>query len=115
MLSWNDGATLLDCFESVRRRVYFQSVGIRADNGRCEGSLRPALSWIVARLAGGEDVEFVQYDRAAAEAGGGAEAKAQLSVTPAPGRQAVVQVGANLGYAGGSNFALTGALGRGLK
>lgn len=115
VLNWNGGAALLDCLESVRRSDYPDFATILADNGSHDGSPTLAAAWANARQAGGEDVRYVRYDRAQAEAGGDPEAEARLSAVPASGRLAVIEIGANLGYAAGNNVALKYAVARGFQ
>jgi hypothetical protein len=118
ILNWNGWKDTVECLESVFRSDYPNFRVVVCDNGSTDDSMANIKSWAEGRLdvATPRDhplrhltmpplrkpVEYVEYDRAAAEAGG----KANESDVPL----VLIHTGGNLGFAGGNNVGLRYAL-----
>lgn len=98
VLNWNGWADTIACLESLRRLDAAAPARlIVCDNGSTDGSAPRLAAWGRAAFGGA----FVRLDRAQAAAG----------VRPADGwRMALIDNGANLGFAGGNNVGVRWAL-----
>lgn len=117
LVNWKGWRDTLECLESVFRLDYPDYRVIVVDNGSGDGSVERIKEWAEGRLpadAGAaalarlstpalrKPLAYLEYDRAEAEAGGGA-GEAPL---------VIIQSGANLGFAGGNNVGLRYAMRR---
>lgn len=121
IVNWNGWGDTLECLESLFRSRMAPFPVVVCDNGSSDDSLHHIRAWAEGRLdvwspAAGEvrqhsyppvpkPVAYVQYDRAAAEAGGEPSDRSTPLV--------LIRAGANLGFAGGNNVALRYLLARG--
>jgi len=96
VLNWNGWQDTIECLESVFRNEYPRYQVIVCDNDSQDGSLGHIKAWAEGRL------EYVEYDRAQAEAGGDPKSS--------DARLVLIKTGANLGFAGGNNVGLRYAL-----
>jgi len=122
IVNWRGSSDTIECLESVFRSDYppgFQVV--ICDNGSGDGSLRRIREWAEGAPGGGADsreslrhlveppvrkpIEWAQLTRAEAEAGGSPESGSVPLV--------LVDVGENIGFAGGCNVGLRYLLSRG--
>jgi GT2 family glycosyltransferase len=120
LVNWNGWMDTLECLESVLRSTGPEVQVVVCDNDSGDGSLESIRMWAEGRLDAwvppssplrqrsfppvAKPVPYVEYDRATAERGGGAEADAA--------RLVLVRTGGNLGFAGGTNVGLRFALAR---
>jgi GT2 family glycosyltransferase len=118
VVNYNGWADTIECLESVFRNDYPNYRVIVVDNNSTNHSMEYIRAWAEGRLdvAASHDnplrhlsfppvpkpVAYVEYCRAEAEAGGGAEGKET--------RLVLIQNEANLGFAGGNNVAIRYAL-----
>jgi hypothetical protein len=106
ILNWNGAEDTVQCLESLRLQTVRGLRLVMVDNGSQDDSVRRVVEWCDTHRS---EVAAVFYDRKEAEAGGRVAGESLLS--QAPNRQlAVVQVGENLGFAGGSNVGIRYAL-----
>lgn len=120
ILNWNGWRDTIECFESVFRNNYKNYQVIVCDNDSHDGSLEYIKKWAEGELEifiqednplrhlafppVRKPIEYVEYEREEAEAGGRPEdSNAQLIL---------IQTGGNLGFAGGNNVGLRYALAR---
>ncbi len=120
LLNWNSWGDTLECLESVLRSSYGTYQVIVCDNDSRDGSMERFRAWSAGEQAApapageplrslsfppvSKPVASVEYERAAAEAGGDDRA--------ADARVVFIRTGANLGFAGGCNVGLRFALAR---
>ena len=97
LVNWSGWADTVACLESVLESDHPRFQVIVCDNASPDGSLEKLRAW-----AEGRGLPHAVLDRARAEAGGWREEE----------RVVLVATGANLGFAGGNNVALRGALAR---
>ena len=97
LVNWMGADDTIECLESVLSSDYPRFQVVVCDNASPDGSLEKLHGW-----AKGRGVPHRVLDRAAAEAGAWKEEN----------RVVLVATGANLGFAGGNNVALRGALAR---
>lgn len=121
LLNWRGAEDTIECLESVFRLNYPRFRVVVCDNDSGDGSLARIRAW-----AEGTDpfapashhpyweretttiakpIPLLEYDRAAAEAGGNPEGEDEPLV--------LIQTGANLGFAGGNNVGIRYVLARG--
>jgi hypothetical protein len=121
LLNWRGWADTIECLESVFRQRYGNFRVIVCDNDSPDDSVERIRAWAAGALAAGappghpmavlttppvpKPVEMVEYDRAAAEAGGDAGANGAPLV--------LIRTGGNLGFAAGNNVGIRYALARG--
>lgn len=121
IVNWNGWRDTIECLESVFRIEYPDYQVIVCDNGSTDGSLDHIKEWAAGRVCAPSSANrvlrhlvtppirkplpFAEYDRTAAEAGGHAE-RAGVPLI-------LVDVGTNLGFAGGCNVGMRFALARG--
>jgi len=120
IVNWNGWRDTLECLESVFRNDYPDFQVVVCDNDSTDGSLDRIKEWAAGRLCASsadgppcrsfttpaipKPIQFVELDRAQAEAGGH---------TRAPDVPlALIRTGGNLGFAGGNNVGLRYALAR---
>ena len=106
ILNWNGADDTVQCLESLRLQTVQPVRLVLVDNGSQDDSIRRIAEWGAAHRP---EVTAVWYDRKEAEAGGSEPGETLLA--HARGRQlAMVEVGENLGFAGGSNVGIRYAL-----
>ena len=120
IVNWNGWRDTIECLESVCRNDYPDFQVVVCDNDSTDGSLDRIKEWAAGRLCASsadgppcrsfttpaipKPIQFVELDRAQAEAGGH---------TRAPDVPlALIRTGGNLGFAGGNNVGLRYALAR---
>lgn len=121
LLNWQGWALTLECLESLLRQDYPSFQVIVCDNGSQDDSVERLRAWAAghqeAPVSGegflrdlvsppvSKPLTMVEYDRAAAEAGGGSDdADAQVIL---------LHTGGNVGFAAGNNVGLRYLLARG--
>lgn len=116
LVNWQGWADTVECLESLLRSDHERFQVVVCDNASPDGSLEKLKAWAEGHLEAApgawprlttppvaKPVPHRVLDRAQAEAGTWSEAD----------RLVLVATGANLGFAGGNNVALRGALARG--
>ncbi len=114
LVNWNGWADTIECLESVFRCDYRNYQVIVCDNGSEDGSLRYIPAWADGQLdvavsprhplreltfpPAAKPISFRLYDRRSAEAGGDDRG--------GDSRLILIDIGANLGFAGGVNVGL---------
>ena len=102
ILNWNGGADTVRCLESLRLQTVRPLRLVVIDNGSADDSIQQIATWIATHRS---EVTDIGYDRDAAESGGrdmdenGLAQKSGLQI-------ALIDVGENLGFAGGSNVGI---------
>ncbi len=120
ILNWNGWADTVECLESVFRNDHPDFRVVVCDNDSADGSLDHIAAWAEGREPAPattspgivalttppmtKPITYAAYDRAEAEAGGKPDEDPPLTL---------IQTGANLGFAGGTNVGLRYALARG--
>lgn len=126
VLNWNNWKDTVECLESLFASDYPDYFVVALDNGSTDGSEEKIRQWAEGRLRAesgfalynpsNKPMPYIMYDRKTAESGGLREKEETLyprlpSGIPHP--MALVQTGADLGYAGGNNIGLRFAIARG--
>ena len=116
LVNWNGWRDTIECLESVFRLDYPDFMVVGCDNASGDDSLAQIKSWAAGTLviraknpalaelvepAIPKPVEWVEYDRPTAEAGGSPDNDARL---------VLIRTGGNLGFAGGNNVGIRFAL-----
>lgn len=116
LVNWNGWQDTIECLESVFRLDYPNFTVVVCDNASSDDSPAQIKSWaagttvvraknpalaVLVEPAIIKPVEWVEYDRVIAEAGGNPEIDARL---------VLIQTGGNLGFAGGNNVGMRFAL-----
>lgn len=120
LLNWNGWGDTIECLESLFRLQYSDYRVVVCDNGSEDGSVDRIRDWAEGRLdvrgSPGmgtrrlsfppveKPIPYLEYDRAAAEAGGSTGVDAPL---------VLIRTGGNLGFAGGTNVGLRYGLEKG--
>lgn len=99
LVNWNGWQDTLECLESLLLLEYPDFRIVVCDNGSCDDSLHQIKTW-----ADRHETQYVEYQRAEAEAGGSLVADPVLTL---------VRNAENLGFAGGNNVGLRYAMARG--
>lgn len=120
ILNWNGWQDTIECLESLQRLTYPNYRMVVIDNGSTDGSMDKIKDWAASELAAeskffisntvAKPVSFIEYDRATAEAGGLLETEATIKGTLSNRRLVLIQIGANLGFAGGCNVGIQYAI-----
>ncbi|MCL6519939.1 MAG: glycosyltransferase family 2 protein [Armatimonadetes bacterium] len=121
VLNWNGWQDTIECLESVFRSDYPDFQVVVCDNGSEDASVERIREWAEGRYQveiASENplrylvfppvpkpVEFQEFDRAKAEAGG--------EVGDAEPRLVIIRIDENLGFAGGNNVGIRYALAKG--
>lgn len=120
IINWNGWKHTIECIESVMRLRYDNFRLIVCDNNSTDGSIDKIKDWAQGRLKFDcnynvtqdlfdstivKPIPFMEYDRNTAENGG--------NVIDERFSLILINVGANLGFAGGNNVALRYVLARG--
>lgn len=108
VLNWNGWEDTIECLESIQRLNYMNYSVAVIDNGSTDSSTARIKDW-----AAGKPITWIEYDRAAAEAGGLQGQEAKIEGLPASRKIILIQNGENLGFAGGNNVGIRYALKRG--
>ena len=116
ILNWNGWQDTIECLESIRRSDYPDCCTVVVDNGSRDDSCKRIQAWAEENkaagpragdnLIGGESLRVILYERAAAESRRSGENGRELPMSPAASRLALIQVGENRGFAGGSNIGI---------
>ena len=106
ILNWNGVEDTMRCLESLRLQTLRPVRLVVVDNGSQDDSVSRVGTWSAAHRS---EVELVYYDRKQAEAGG-READEKRLAQAHDLQLAVVEVGENLGFAGGSNVGIRYAM-----
>jgi GT2 family glycosyltransferase len=125
VLNWNGWRDTLECLESLRQLNYTYFLTIVVDNGSTDDSLHRIKAWVkeeepvesryIAYSKDAKLVSLILYSRTEAEAGGTDEGETVLSDSWSVNRLVVIDVGENLGFAGGCNVGIRYALKRGAE
>jgi GT2 family glycosyltransferase len=111
ILNWNGWSDTLGCLESVLQLAYDNLCIVVCDNGSTDGSVPRILEWVEARLPfcrrAARFTSLTATDAAAAR--GIESATGQADAV----NLVLIQIQANLGFAGGNNVGLRFALARG--
>jgi GT2 family glycosyltransferase len=110
ILNWNRWRDTLECLESIRQLNYPNYLTIVLDNGSQNDSIERVRAWAKENV--GEARVLVEYNRAAALAGGEQNKEEFLDRFGARSRMVLVSVGENLGFTGGNNVGIRYALHR---
>jgi GT2 family glycosyltransferase len=99
IVNWNGWQDTVECLQSLQHLEYAPFTVIVCDNGSSDDSVSRIRNW-----ADQQKLSHIEYQRVEAEAGGQADLNPWL---------ALINTGANLGFAGGNNVGLRYALARG--
>ena len=121
ILNWNGWGDTVECLESVFSNTYSNYHVIVCDNASSDGSMERFREWADMGLGVPENVDspvrertfyqvprpirWIQYSRERAERGGDCASNEPPLI--------LIQVGANLGFAGGNNVGMRYAMARG--
>jgi GT2 family glycosyltransferase len=106
VVNWNGAEDTVQCLESLRAQSLRPLRLVLVDNGSEDDSAGRIAAWSAAHAT---EVTSIWYDRRAAEAGGREADESRLAQADDV-QLAVVEVGENLGFAGGSNVGLRYAM-----
>lgn len=116
VLNWNGWKDTIECLESLQKLNYQNYRIVVIDNGSTDGSMDRIKSWAAGEIPveskffnfdhASKPVQWIEYDRVTAEAGGNPVQESDIEAL-APGRNIVlIQTGENLGFAGGNNVGI---------
>lgn len=125
VLNWNGWRDTIECLESLQRLTYPNYQIIVVDNGSTDDSVEEIKAWARGEIPveskffeydpNAKPVQWVEYNRTAAEAGGKSSEEAKLQALPPNRKLVLIHTGENLGFAGGNNVAIRYALERGFE
>lgn len=105
LINYNGWEDTIECIESILANKYLNYQIVLCDNNSPNGSLGHIINWAKSKR-----LPFIQYPRAAAEAGGAHKREYEIfSQYPIPHVRyplIFVQTAENLGFAGGNNVCL---------
>ena len=104
LLNWNGWKDTIACLESLSRLDYANARWVVCDNGSTDDSVSRLRDWAAATGTASGRLSAVEMEREAALAGGVLGSDALL---------ALIQTGANLGFAGGCNVGIAYTMARG--
>jgi len=120
ILNWNGWQDTSECLESLQRITYPNYQAIVVDNGSSDGSIEKIKAWARGEIPveskffeykpDNKPVQWIEYARQTAEAGGIPEEEAKLVQFPSNRRVIFIKNGENLGFAGGNNVGIKYAL-----
>jgi len=123
VLNWNGWKDTIECLESLQRLKYNNYSILVVDNASIDGSMGQIRDWAdgstnlelrsIISETGDKRVNYIEYDRISAEAGGIDEFEVELQDLPANRKMIFIQTGSNLGFAGGNNVGIRYALAKG--
>src|SRR5215211_5754547 len=125
ILNWNGWRDTLECLESLQQLNYTDFRIVVVDNGSTDDSLHRIKAWAKREepvrshyapyRTNTKSLELVSYSKAEAEAGGTDEEETVMSDSWSVDAMVVIDVGENLGFAGGCNVGIRYALRRGAE
>jgi GT2 family glycosyltransferase len=120
VLNWNGWRYTVECLESLQRLMYPNYQAIVVDNGSTDDSLQKIKAWARGEILveskffnydpTNKPIQWIEYDRATAEAGGVPKEEAKHEGLHSNRKLILVQSGENLGFAGGNNIGIQYAL-----
>ena len=120
ILNWNGWRDTIECLESLQRITYPNYQIIVVDNGSTDDSVEKIKVWARGEISveskffeydpSNKPVQWIEYDRPTAEAGGIPKENAEIESVASNRRMVLIQTGENLGFAGGVNVGLRFAL-----
>ena len=120
VLNWNGWQDTIECLESLQRLTYPNYQIIVVDNGSTDDSVEKIKAWAQGEIPGeskfihfnpnNKPLEWIEYDRITAEAGGAIDKETRISEFPSNRKLVFIQTGENLGFAGGNNVGVRYAL-----
>ena len=122
VLNWNGWQDTIECLESLQRITYPNYQVIVVDNGSTDDSVQNIKAWARGDFPveskffeydpSAKPVQWIEYDRETAEAGGIPKEGDKFEKFPSYRRLVLIQTGQNLGFSGGNNVAIRYALKR---
>jgi len=123
ILNWNGWRDTIECLESLQQITYPNYQIIVVDNGSTDDSVEKIKAWARGEIPveskflkydpSTKPVQWIEYDRATAEASGSTEEETKLRGLPPYHRLVIIQTGDNLGFSGGNNIGIKYALAQG--
>jgi len=120
VLNWNGWRDTIECLESLQRLTYPNYQIIVVDNGSTNDSVEEIKAWARGEIPveskffeydpNTKPVQWIEYDRATAEAGGMLYEEAKFEQLPSNRKVIIIRNGDNLGFAAGNNVAIKYAL-----
>lgn len=120
VLNWNGWRDTIECLESLQRLTYPNYQIIVVDNGSTDDSVERIKAWARGEIPveskffkcdpDTKPVQWIEYDREAAEEGGIAQEEKRITGLPPNRRLVIIRVEKNLGFAGGNNVGIKYAL-----
>ncbi len=122
ILSWNEWKDTVECLESLQKIDYPNYEMIVVDNCSTDGLVENLKRWAKGEVpvntgfvksdADLKPVQYIEYDRNTAEAGGDQQEK-NLEGLASSRKLVIIQSGENLGFPGGNNVGIRYSLKRG--
>jgi GT2 family glycosyltransferase len=122
ILNWNGWQDTVECLESLQRLTYPNYQVIVVDNGSTDDSMEKIKNWARGEIPVEskffdydptvKPVQWIEYDRKMAEAGGTREEETEIAGVAANRKLTLIQTGENLGFSGGNNIGLRYAMAR---
>lgn len=122
VLNWNGWQDTIECLESVQNLNFFNYQIILIDNGSTDDSLEKLCDWMNGKIqiksrflkfnSENKPIQYVNYSKAKALAGGSENLDARLQRILPNRRIVFIKIGENLGFAGGSNVGINYAIKR---
>lgn len=120
VLNWNGWKDTIECLESLQQLAYPNYQIIVVDNGSTDNSVDKIKAWARGEIPveskffnynpTTKPVQWIEYDRETAEAGGIPKEEVKLEKIIPNRRIILIQIGQNLGFAAGNNVAIRYAL-----
>jgi len=120
VLNWNGWWDTIECLESLQRLTYPNYQIIVVDNRSTDDSVEKIKAWARGEIPvkskffdydpTTKPVQWIEYDRETAEAGGIPKEEVKLEGVVPNRKMVLIQTGKNLGFAGGNNVGIRYAL-----